>query len=222
MKILNTIRIATSLALVATLNVHANSVTSTFDTNADGWYITNYDGTGSALVNWVAGTIQTGDVYSETSFHAPTKFNGDWSSLYGSSLSFDLTEVARDTNANSYYTAIIASGSQALYWYGGAPLPTFSTFIAPLTASDTRWRLGGSGFSPISGATPTEAQFKSILSNVTRLQINAEFVTGNDNTRLDNVVLGTVPEPQGLTLLVCGLAFLAVLNRKSMRKSVVI
>jgi hypothetical protein len=215
MNALKATRYATALAGLVIFNANANGVRSTFDTNSDGWYVSNFDGTGAASVNWTAGTIQTGDVYTETAFHAPAKYNGNWSSIYGSSLSFDLTEVSHDTGANSYYTAIIASGSNILYWYGGAPLPTFTTFIAPLTASDTRWRLGGSGFAPTSGTTPTELQFKAILSNITRLQINAEFITGNDNSRLDNVAFGTVPEPQTYLMLLSSILVLALRERKA-------
>ena len=208
-------------ALVAGLalgQAHAKSASSTFDTDADGWTISNYDGIGSSAATWQAGTLQTGDAFSETSFRAPVKFIGDWSSAYGTALQFDLTETARDAGADAYYTALIASGAQTLYWYGGAPLPTFTTFVAPLLATDTRWRLGGSGFNPASGVAPSETQFLAILGNVTRLQINGEFVTGADNSRLDNVVLGAVPEPETYLMLLGGLAVLALKRRQSTRR----
>ena len=192
----------------------AAGVASTFDIDADGWYVSDSLGKGTGTANWISGVIQTADQFGETSFHAPAKFNGDWSSLYGSTLSFDLTEVGRDSGADAYYTAIVASGANVLYWYGGAPLTTFSTFVAPLTELDTRWRLGGTGFNPASGTAPTAAEFQSILGNITRLQINAEFITGADNTRLDNVILGAVPEPQTYLLLSLGLFAVATKLRR--------
>lgn len=195
----------------------AQAASSTFDADADGWFVSNFNGNGSAPVNWISGVIQTGDQFAETSFHAPAKFNGDHAALYGSTLSFDLTEVARDAAADSYYTAIIASGTDVLYWYGGAPQTVFTTFVAQLSAADTRWRLGGSGFNPSSGSAPTEVQFQTILGDVTRLQINGEFITGADNTRLDNVFFGAaavVPEPQTYLLMVLGLAVLSAAAKR--------
>jgi hypothetical protein len=210
---------ATALFASASLmTAQAQGVASSFDTDADGWYVSDIQGNGNTAANWIGGVIQTDDQFGETAFHAPTKFNGDWSSLYGSTLSFDLTEVGRDGAADDYYTAIIASGSSVLYWYGGAPLPEFTTFVAQLSATDTRWRLGGSGFSPTSGVAPTAAEFQSILGNITRLQINAEFITGADNTRLDNVILGAVPEPQTWLMLGLGLGVLALTAKKRAQK----
>jgi hypothetical protein len=201
-----------ALALVANLgwtSAHAAGAASTFDSGADGWHISDYLGNGTGVANWVNGVIQKADQFGETSFHAPTKFNGDWSSLYGSTLSFDLTETGRDALADNYYTAVIASGTNVLYWYGGAPTTSFTTFVAQLSISDARWRLGGTGFDALSGAAPTEADFKGVLSNVTRLQINAEFITGADNSRLDNVILGPVPEPETYAMLLAGLGLIA-------------
>lgn len=200
------------------MSAHAQGVSSTFDANADGWFVSDYLGNGNAPANWISGVIQTNDQFGETSFHAPAKFNGDQSSKYGSQLSFDLTEVGRDAGADAYYTALIGSGSQVLYWYGGAPTTVFTTFVAPLSASDTRWRLGGTGFSPTSGVAPTAADFQSILGNVTRLQINGEFITGGDDTRLDNVILGAVPEPQTYLMLGLGLAVLGAAVRRAKPK----
>ncbi|MCV2351795.1 laminin B domain-containing protein [Paucibacter sp. Y2R2-4] len=196
---------ALALALLSGVGAQAAGAGSTFDVNADGWSVSDLPGTSSVSASWEAGVIRTDDQFAETSFRAPAKFLGNWSSLYGSTLSFDLTEVSIDSNGADYYTALIGSGDQVLYWYGGAPLPTFSTFVASLSAADTRWRLGGTGFNPASGAAPTEAQFQTILGNVTRLQINAEFKTGPDDSRLDNVLLGPVPEPASLVLLALGL-----------------
>jgi len=208
---------AALFASASLMTAHAQGVASSFDTDADGWFVSDYQGNGSAAANWIGGVIQTNDLFGETAFHAPTKFTGDWSSLYGSTLSFDLTEVGRDGAADDYYTAHIASGSSVMYWYGGAPQTDFTTFVAQLSATDTRWRLGGSGFSPTSGVAPTAAEFQSILGNITRLQINAEFITGADNTRLDNVILGAVPEPQTYLMLGLGLGVLVVAAKKRAR-----
>lgn len=202
------------LMLGAFGSAQAAGVASTFDTNSDGWFVSDYLGNGSAAVAWSAGTIGTNDQFGETSFHAPEKFNGDKSSFYGSSLSFDLEEATKDSGANAYYTLIIASGADVLYWYGGAPLPTFTSFSALLSSTDTRWRLGGTGFNPGSGVAPTAAQFQSILANVTRLQINGEFTTGPDNTHLDNVILGAVPEPQTYMMMALGLGVLTMVKRR--------
>jgi len=63
---------------------------------------------------------------------------------------------------------------------------------------------------------PTATEFQSILGNITRLQINAEFITGPHNTRLDDVILGAVPEPQTWLMLGLGLGLgvLVVAARK--------
>ena len=60
-----------------------------------------------------------------------------------------------------------------------------------------------------------QAQFLSVLSDLTGLQIRGEFITGPDNGDLDNVTLGgaSVPEPSTLTL--AGLALLGIVLEPS-------
>ena len=208
--------IATAVSMLCIGSAQA-AISSTFDTGTDGWAMRDISGSGSGVPTWSAGAIESADINGWNSFAAPAKFLGNLSGAYGGTLSFDMYDQYRDSNANDYFTVLIASGNTVLYWYGGAPSTTsFTSFSARLDETDTRWRMNGSGASPTTGTAVTKAVFQSVLGNVSRLQFDADWNTGSDVARLDNVVIAAVPEPETFALLMAGLGLVgAVARRKS-------
>jgi hypothetical protein len=191
----------------------AAGASSTFNADADGWVVVDSSGNGGTTpATWNdGGYISTGDIYGWNSFGAPTKFLGN---LLGQKLSFDLSSSQNDSAANTFFTVLIASGSTELYWYGGTPSTNgFSSFSVNLDMPSTGWRIGGNGYSN-SGAIVTQHEFASVLSNVTRLHIDADWYVGPDNVRLDNVTISPVPEPETYAMMLAGLGLLGFMARR--------
>ena len=94
---------------------------------------------------------------------------------------------------------------------------SWTSYAVPLTS--TGWHLG-----TLAGAAPTAAQFLGVLSNLTALQIRAEYQTGADTGSLDNVFLATavagpIPEPETYALMLLGLgSVLAAAGRRRAKK----
>jgi alkaline phosphatase D len=210
--------LALAASLLAACSAQAADVVSRFDSSTEGWLvgdISSLPGAGVAAT-WdsAAQRITTSDIATWTTYSAPATFLGNKLAFYGGSFSFDLTDNLKDDNADSIATFGIASGTTALYWFGGAPSTTaMSSFNAGLSAADSRWRIGGLPTDFASGTAPSAAQFQAVLGALTAIRINADWKTaGNDITALDNVVLAAapVPEPAAGWLMAAGLAVFAL------------
>lgn len=205
-----------ALGLLAASTAQAAASLSSFDTGNEGWLVANIidaPGAGGGA-DWdsVNQRLTTRDLYTWTTFSAPAALLGNQLAYYGGTLSFDLMDDQKDANADSVATFGIAAGATSMFWFGGSPSTTaMTTFVAGLSETDTRWRLGGSPLDVTSGTAPTQAQFQAVLSALTLLRINADWRTAyNDTAVLDNVLLlSPVPEPTPALLLAAGLAALA-------------
>ncbi|MGB1252191.1 MAG: laminin B domain-containing protein [Candidatus Promineifilaceae bacterium] len=119
-------------------------------------------------------------------FIAPEEFHGDWASY--NMLSFNIKSYG-----GSYFhiepqraDVRIFSGDQFITRYLPTQLQRDASIwntIAINLADDSRWYI-----SP-------NASFASVLSNVTRLEIRAEFGYGPDTANLDNVRLSGTTQP---------------------------
>jgi hypothetical protein len=209
-----------ALSLLGSLPAQASTQSYTFDADAQGWLVTDIASTpGVGLAaTWDSANqrITTSDIATWTTFSAPPALLGNQSAYYGGSFSFDLQDTLVDANASTVATFGIASGTTALFWFGGAPSTTTLThFNAVLSETDTLWRFGGLPTDFNSGTAPTAAQFQAVLGSLTSLRINADWKTaGNDQSTLDNVVLQSpVPEPAQALLWVTGVLVLALRRR---------
>lgn len=216
--------VAMSGLLAGIAAAHATPVASSFDAGRQGWKVANVSdlpGAGVAAGWDAAGQrLNTGDLFALTTFSAPLAYLGNQSAQYGLALRFDLMDRRKDADADKYATVgLLGAGGDYLLWFGGAPsTSSMTTYTAALSELDPRWRLNATPDSMASGSAPTAAQFKAVLGNLVALRINADWYGGNpavnDDSYLDNVVLGAVPEPQAWGLLAAGLAALAVTVRR--------
>ena len=171
-------------------------VTSNFSTNNEGWTIfdNNSGSSVSATYNSTGGNpggnISFGTTTGSAAFYwtAPVKFNGNFSRSYGQNLTFQLQQDQPGTD-NSMGDLIITSGTSKLYYQ----LPSkpangsWSSYSVQLKETFSGWHYGS-----FSGPTPTRDQFKTVLGNITNLQIRLKYFTTNTFTvtgSLDNVVL---------------------------------
>jgi hypothetical protein len=198
----------------------ATLVSSTFDSDVDGWVAGQFIGGA-----WVAetptsilsggnpgGYIHIWDCAPWTAFYAPGKFLGNKSAGYGGILQFDL--MIPESDPMLYSAVEISDGATTLQFREPFALGIWNRFTIPLVAS-AGWQISTDG--KLAGTAATELELLNVLSNLQSLRINADWKTGLDVTELDNVALiSTPPVPEPSTMILFGSALVAVslLRRK--------
>jgi alkaline phosphatase D len=178
-------------------------VTSTFDTDADGWVTLN-DGSLSYVATGgnPGGHLFASDLGQGSwwYFQAPNKYIGDKSAYIGGTLSFDAKQSGGAFNDAPTYGDIVLLGTNgvALAYNFDTPHGTaWAGFEATLVASDwtvaTVGTAGGLVTYTQSSVAPTDAEFEAVLSDVAALYVRGEYRSGSDSSGLDNVVLAPAP-----------------------------
>ena len=197
---------------VAVLANVAAAASSTFDTDDEGWTITGdaqaggaeptHNGTGGNPGGYIAATddVQGGVWY----FRAPASFHGDFSSGYGTNLTFDLQQSSLSNQFNAVDIYLRGAGLELRYDTASNPGIDWTNYSV-LLQEQAGWTLNGSA--------PTQAEFLQVLGDVTDLQIRGEYIPGPDVGGLDNVVF--VPEPVGLLSLTVAWAGLGLRRRRN-------
>lgn len=199
---------ASLLCMAATA---ATAATSNFDTGREGWRAV---GDTEGVLDWLSTGGNPGGHISVTDaasggviyFVAPASFLGDRTAAIGTFLSFDLQQVYSGAANQFDREDVILEGAGFRVVFDTPVNPangSWTSYAVPLTFS--QWRLDS-----LTGAIPTEAQFASVMGNLTTLQIRAEYRSGADVGKLDNVSL--IPEPATGLLLLGGLAGLTCLK----------
>lgn len=122
-------------------------------------------------------------------FVAPDCFLGNRAYTYGDSLKYDLLIV--QFSQTPYTNDIIirsADGTTIVRNHGFNPTVNKWTHFA-VRLVETDWHLNSG-----TGPSPTQAQFKQVLSSIASLEIRGEYRTGFDRAWLDNVWMGEVPD----------------------------
>jgi laminin B (domain IV) len=195
---LTLVALAICVAIATGVSVEAASVTSTFNTDADGW---SAAGDFATPVTWSAtggnpaGTVSIADSVTggTTYFVAPAKYLGNHLDAYGKSLTFDLKQVIGSANQFDNDDVILtASGLTLAYNTPSNPAldGSWTSFQVPLT--EAGWHVGS-----ISGAAATQGQFQTVLTALTDLRIRAEYQSGADTDFLDNVQFPQMPTLPG-------------------------
>lgn len=168
----------------------------TFDTNTQGWKVFNMSFVGQFISNpqpvgdpmfdgangLPAGSLRVTDQTGETWIGSPPSVNGDRSSLYGSTISYDIRYRFRDVAS---YAAVALAGP-AFTLVLSTPPPDLDVWLHrsfPLVPGE--WRIN-----TISGELASEAQIREVLADFRGVFIHTEWNTGPDDTSVDNVRLG--------------------------------
>jgi len=193
-------------------------VSSTFDSDADGWTGLTTGGSSSWSVVSAGlapafssdgvpdGSIVLADPDGQWSyFSAPSKFLGDQSAAFSGSLQFDSRYVIPGTSYANEAEVVLKGAGLTLVYDITNSLPASWTHFDVALESGT-WRISDT----FSGALATDAQLLAVLSNLDSLWINAEHFTPIDESiALDNVNLfAPIPEPGIYAMLLAGLGLL--------------
>jgi hypothetical protein len=164
-----------------------SSVTSTFDTDDDGWTMLG----DVASSGWQATGGDPGGYYqwvdaatgADSYFNAPSKFLGDMSAYYGGSLTYSLQDTGDNYNGVPDIK-LIGDGMELDFYDAGTPgiTPSWGNFSATLTAS---------GWETTGGSAATTQEMDEVLGDLTQLEIRGEYVDGGETGGIDNVVMST-------------------------------
>lgn len=184
-------------------------ITSTFDSDADGWTFLSSSTSISVAHNPANGdpggfasvTYSSNVNITVQNWIAPSKFLGNHlvRSL-GMQLKFNLQQSIAGTGAG--YDVLIRNGGNFIYLSGITPKPA----VAPAwtSYSFTLDETGGWYYSA-GAVVATRAQIKAILANVTSLEIrgaygtNAAYTSGLDNVILEQRTLTAAPVASSLS-----------------------
>jgi hypothetical protein len=203
------------LVLFGTAAAQADIV-STFNADTRGWTVV---GDEVGPVTWVSSGGNPGGYVSVTDsvvggvmyFVAPDAYFGNHSGAYGTALTFDLIQNYPDSpnqfDDNVGDVVLKGSGLTLAYDLANNPVNgTWTPYSVSLTAGS--WRLDS-----LTGQIATQQQMQLVLSDLTALQIRAEYQTGPDTDGLDSVVLNAAvspaaPEPSTWAMMIIGFAAL--------------
>ena len=192
----------------------ANIISSTFDTDVDGWSVTDVINGGHWDIDWSStGGLPDGHIYKAdvgpggTVFSAPLKFLGDKMDYLGETISFDIKNNVADYEGGDVYwnLMLVGEGINIVNW---GPYPKEANVWVHVDAllnyenwtyaKDT-WR------DPIA-----EVDFLKVINDVDAVYIHADWGWGLDTSSVDNFVL--IPEP--ISIILFGLGGLALRSKR--------
>lgn len=164
-------------------------VVSTFDTTDEGWYqitiATRYHVTHVAADGNPGGYIKASDTTASGVWYfvAPPAYTGNVSAAYGKDLTFDLAQTSIDSQVDEVDVQLVGESKILVYDTPYNPQIAWTWFRVPIVAG--RWRVGA-----LDGPIATEAEMRTVLSDLHALRIRGEYRAGSDTAWLDNVRLG--------------------------------
>jgi gliding motility-associated-like protein len=205
----------TLFLILAALGTHAQ-ITSTFDTDADGWTMAQFSGTAGTSVYSGSGGNPGGFVSASPPsaggtinislawyWIAPPKFFGDYDFSYGANFNVDLQQSVAGTD-NTQSDIIIYNGSNTIHFNfptKPAVSPAWSTYSIALDET-AGWRWGS-----VAGPLALKAQIKIVLANITGIRIRCKYInstgytSGIDNVSIEKRALDTSPVISSFTPL---------------------
>jgi len=174
--------------------VQAGFIESTFETSAEGWTF-DPDGDVFTFVEWNPGgfiRLVEPSLGSADFFLAPSAYTGDKSSFIGGTLEFTLRSSGEANTGAARGVRIVGGGMTILH--NLTPLP------------NTAWRdyevlLVADGWADVFGSPISDTDFAAVMSDIEKLNINADWIIGSEQTDLGYVSMTVIPSPGALALL---------------------
>jgi len=154
-------------------------------------------------------------------FKAPGSWGGDWSSLQGQTIQFDLF-LSTDEQNPTYFQR----GDVILDLKGDSSYAIWTSGIRPAANEWTHYevRLDEKNFAVIQNGVLTFKSLYEVLPDVEGFSIRGDFIVGRETVGLDNVSIGlaqndsrpaaAVPEPATFILMGSGLAGLVAFRKR--------
>ncbi len=192
-------RLIALLSLILVGELCFAQITSTFDTDAEGWTAAHTGGTvatstfqnaGGNPGGYVSvapptagGTVNTGFAWY---WNAPAQFFGNYDFSYGSNFKVDLQQSVAGTD-NSQSDIIIYSGGNSIHYNfptKPAVSPAWSSYSIALDET-AGWR-----WNSVAGALALKPQIKIVLANITGIRIRCKYINSTGYTSgIDNVTI---------------------------------
>jgi len=165
---------------------------STFDTDTEGW-TTVGDTVEGSLPRFVPTGGNPGGYLSATDaerqarwyWSAPAKFRGNFSPLYGRTLTFDLRQS--DTQNQNSYSDVVLIGGGVVLWFDTPTNPASTWTSYEVVLEEAGWE------NRITDLAATREEMETVLGSLDSLLIRGEYRSGTDGTDvgdIDNVILG--------------------------------
>lgn len=164
------------------------ALVSTFDADIERWWVVD-----DAAVVWDAtggnpgGAMRADEPGSGGSMQilAASKFTGDRSGLYGSTMKLDVKASAASDEFSTEGMLFLGNGSIEIAYVAPGQVAgnAWRTHVVPLTASPAWVRVSD-------GMQATQTEFVAVLANLSRVKIRGEYRTGAESTWVDNVSMG--------------------------------
>ncbi len=183
-------------------------ITSTFDTDADGWTASHIGATAATSTHQGAGgnpggylsvAPPTSGGTVNTSFtwywNAPSKFFGNFDLSFGSNFKVDLQQSVAGTD-NTQSDIIIYSGGNSIHFNfptKPAVSPAWTSYNIALDET-AGWR-----WNSVGGALALKPQIKIVLANITGIRIRCKYInsagytSGIDNVTIESRTLAASP-----------------------------
>ncbi len=167
-------------------------VVSTFDATDEGWYqisnITRYHITHVAAGGNPGGYVRASDTAAQGTWYfvAPPAYTGNLSAAYGKDLTFDLAQTSISSQFDGVDIQLVGERQTLVYDTPYNPQIAWTWFRVPLVAGG--WHVGA-----LDGPIATEAEVRTVLSDLHALRIRGEYRSGTDTAWLDNVRFGVAP-----------------------------
>lgn len=219
------------------------AITSSFNTDADGWssvklaypnpgapptvldtYTPNWSSPNGNPGGFIYFTDPDGNnpIHGDTQYwSAPAKFLGDKSAYFGGTLTYYLTDYIGNPASYNQEDIILVGGGLTLVYDTPVVPNAFNWTPYSVGLSAAGWKVGS-----LSGVAATTAEMQTALGSLTAFYIRAEYQLGEDTGNLDevNLVPGlaeppAVPEPA--SLVVWGLGMLGCALRVGRRKKLI-
>lgn len=200
---------ALSLIVILTGSLKAETISSSFDVDLDGWTATGVSLAHQASGGNPGGFLQGEDVPFTSLIYAPGKFLGDLSAFNGGALSFDHLAISGPTSPPANSGRVTITGQ-------GGLMATSIVVDPPLTIGI--WKSGQVSLEASAWGV-SESDWTTILSDVTEMSvvIDTSDQGGGELSGFDNFAITSVPEPRTLLLalgaVVCGLWLVPTLTR---------
>lgn len=205
-------------ASVAGLASASQSISSTFDTDAEGWGFLN----DARLFTWTgdlgnpAGAIRATDLSDGRIwyFSASSEYLGNRSNFYGGLITWEIAGITGNQTTLPGRADVMLSGNGITIGIDAGVQPVngqWTTWWVDVHET-TDWRIVTSVANGTLGSEASSFEIESVLADLTGLYIRGEYTNGADSAAIDNVLFAPIPTPGAIAVL--GLAGVAMGRRR--------